>query len=110
MTPKQKRQLLERTKKESPILYTEQEVKDLSEAYAQKVIISYLASSLITLRDKFGFSKKRLERFLKGQSSHAQAMKDKYVKADEILKQIKLETKFDLNDFVNEQINKNTEG
>lgn len=104
MTPKQKRQLLEKVKNENPRLYTEQEVKDLSEAYAQKVIISYLASSLITLRDTFGFSKKRLERFLKGQSSHAQAMKDNYVTANEILKQVKLETKFDLNEFVNEQV------
>lgn len=103
MTPKQKRQLLEKVKNKNPRLYTEQEVKDLSEAYAQKVIISYLAGTLITLRDTFGFSKKRLERFLTGQSSHAQAMKDKYVTASEILKQVKLETKFDLNDFVNEQ-------
>lgn len=112
LTAKQKRNLLKYSKEGKPRLYTEEELKQLSEAYAQRVILSYVASSLITLRDKFGFSRKRMNRFLKGQSNHAQAIKTGYVTSEDIFKQIKLETKFDLNEFViKEQFKKtNTEG
>lgn len=104
MTPKQKRALLQQAKQGKPRLYTEEEVKQLANDYAEKVILSYLASSLITLRDTFGFSRKRITRFLKGQSTHAQAIKEKYVTTEDIFKQMKLETNFDLNEFVREQI------
>lgn len=95
MNQKEKRKLLKQ-KDEKPRLFTEKEVMD----FTQAVITSYIASSLITLRDKFEFGKGRMERFLASESAHAQAIKNGHVTSKEILNQIKIETGFDLQEFI----------
>lgn len=98
MNIKQKKKMLQQMKPKQRT-FTEKEMME----FAEKIIISYLASSIITLRDKFGFGKVRIERFLKGESNHAQAMKQGYVTPDEIFEQIKKETDFDLKIFIENQ-------
>ena len=98
MKPKQKKQLLQQVNRKSRT-FTEQEMM----AFGERIIKSYLAASLITLRDTYGFGRIRLERFLKGESRHAQAIKKGYVTTDEILDQIEKETKFNLQQFIEEQ-------
>ncbi|WP_277630375.1 hypothetical protein [Atopococcus tabaci] len=98
MTVKQKRKLLA-TNPPKPKTYTEAEMF----AFGERLILSYLASSLVALRDRFGFGKERMERFLTAESIHAQAIKENYVTADEILAQMKTETGFDLQEFIHKR-------
>lgn len=98
---KKKKQLLKQhpPKPPKPRTFTETEAMQ----FAQEVLIGYLASSMIVLRDKFGFGAERLERFLLAESSHAQAIKEGRVNKDELLQAIKDETGFDFYAFIRTQ-------
>lgn len=107
MKPKQRKKLLQQVGKEPQVkIFTEQEVAE----FANSVILGYLASSIVALRDTFGFGKDRIERFLHAESNHAQAIKQNYVTPSEILEQIKSETGFDLNEFIAEKSEEITNG
>lgn len=98
LSEKQKRKLMKDLKGEST--FTEAEVKRLANDHASRVIRNYIAATMIVLRDEWGFGKQRLERFLSRESDQAQLMAEEYVTADDIFNQIKLETKFDFEAFL----------
>lgn len=98
LSDKQKRKLMKDLK--GPPTFSEADVKRLADEHANRVIRNYIAATMIVLRDEFGFGRKRLELFLDRESDQAQLMAQKYVSADDIFDQIKVETKFDFNEFL----------
>lgn len=98
LSEKQKRKLMKELK--GPPSFTEADVTRLANEHASRVIRNYIAATMLVLRDEWGFGKKRLEHFLSRESDQAQLMAEKYVTADEIFNQIKLETKFDFEAFL----------
>lgn len=98
LSEKQKRKLMKDLKE--PQTFTATDVKRLANEHASRVIRNYIAATMIVLRDEWGFGRKRLEHFLNRESFQAQLMAEKYVTADDIFNQIKVETKFDFEGFL----------
>lgn len=100
MNTKQVRKLVKSKSEQQPKKYSELEKME----FAEKYLMNYLAATLITLRDEFGFGKKRLENFLQRETDQANYMRDSLVTSKEILETLKQETGFDFHEFVRKRI------
>ncbi|WP_373749830.1 hypothetical protein [Jeotgalibaca porci] len=101
MNEKQKRKLLKKAKQGKAFTYKEAET--MAREFANKAITSYIACSMLTLREEFKFGKDRLERFLSKESDNAQMMVDKRFSSTDVFAKINEETKFDFYTFLEER-------
>lgn len=100
MNTKQVRKLVKSKSEQQQKKYSELEKVE----FAEKYLMNYLAATLITLRDEFGFGKKRLENFLQRETDQANYMRDSLVTSKEILETLKQETGFDFYEFVRKRL------
>lgn len=100
MNTKQVKKLVKSKSEQQPKKYSELEKME----FAEKYLMNYLAATLITLRDEFGFGKKRLENFLQRETDQANYMRDNLVTSKEILETLKQETGFDFYEFVRKRL------
>ena len=62
----------------------------------EQMLLNYLGSTLIVLRDQYGFGNQRIAKTMEAITKQVELITDKYVTADEMIYQIKKETGYDL--------------
>lgn len=90
--------------------YTFSQVQEIAHEHANNALYDFLGAVGIVLRDEYKFGAKRLERFYRRVSNHAQCIRDNYVSGRDIFLQIQNETGFDFEEFHNkleEELNSN---
>lgn len=65
------------------------------EEHIEKVLMNYVASTILVLRDELGYGAKRIENFLDKIMYKVDFLRDGTVSQDDVYEQIKLETGFD---------------